>query len=65
MMTINTSYNLLHSNTITQKMESTPETGLVPDVFAEDDKKVKRGDIEETLLKTALEYIENNPLDNN
>ena len=47
------------------KMESTPETGLVPDVFAEDDKKVKRGDIEETLLKTALEYIKNNPLDNN
>ena len=44
------------------KMESTPEEGLVPDVIVEDDKKVKRGNVEEALLKTALKYIEENPI---
>ncbi len=45
------------------KMESTPEEGLIPDVIVEDDKKVKRGNVEEALLKTALKFIEDNPLD--
>ena len=45
------------------KMESTPEEGLIPDVIVEDDKKVKRGNVEEALLKSALKFIEDNPLD--
>lgn len=45
------------------KMESTPEEGLIPDVIVEDDKKVKRGNVEEALLKAALKFIEDNPLD--
>lgn len=43
--------------------ESTPEEGIVPDVIIEDDKKEKRGDINEALLKAALQYIEEHPLD--
>ena len=45
------------------KMESTPEEGLVPDVIVEDDKKAKRGNVEEALLKAALKYLAENPLD--
>ena len=45
------------------KMESTPEEGLIPDVIVEDDKKVKRGNVEEALLKSALKFIVDNPLD--
>ena len=44
-------------------MESTPEEGLVPDVIVEDDKKAKRGNVEEALLKAALKYLAENPLD--
>lgn len=44
------------------KMESTPEEGLIPDVIVEDDKKIKRGNVDEALLKTALKYIEENPI---
>lgn len=44
------------------KMESTPEEGLIPDIIVEDDKKIKRGNINESLLKAALKYIEENPL---
>lgn len=44
------------------KMESTPEEGLIPDVIVEDDKKIKRGNVDEALLKAALKYIEENPI---
>lgn len=44
------------------KMESTPEEGLIPDVIVEDDKKTKRGNVDEALLKAALKYIEENPI---
>ncbi len=47
------------------KMESTPENGIVPDVIIEDDKKGKRGNVNEALLKAALKYIEDNPGDGN
>ena len=43
-------------------MESTPEEGLIPDVIVEDDKKIKRGNVDEALLKAALKYIEENPI---
>ena len=44
------------------RMESTPEEGLIPDVIVEDDKKIKRGNVDEALLKAALKYIEENPI---
>ena len=44
------------------KMESTPEEGLIPDVIVEDDKKTQRGNVDEALLKAALKYIEENPI---
>lgn len=44
------------------KMESTPEEGLIPDVVVEDDKKTQRGNVDEALLKAALKYIEENPI---
>ncbi len=44
------------------KMESTPEEGLIPDVIIEDDKKIKRGNVNEALLKAALKYIIENPI---
>ena len=44
------------------KMESTPEEGLIPDVIIEDDKKIKRGNVNEALLKAALKYIKENPI---
>lgn len=44
-------------------MESTPEVGLVPDIIVKDDRNEMRGDINESLLKAALRYIEENPLD--
>ena len=44
------------------EMESTPVEGIVPDVIVEDDKKEKRGNINEALLNAALKYIEDNPL---
>lgn len=43
-------------------MESTPEEGLIPDVIVEDDKKTQRGNVDEALLKAALKYIEENPI---
>lgn len=45
------------------RMESTPEKGIVPDIIIEDDKKEKRGNVNEALLKAALQYIADNPLD--
>lgn len=44
------------------RMESTPEEGLIPDVIVEDDKRIKRGNVDEALLKSALKYIEENPI---
>lgn len=43
-------------------MESTPEEGLIPDVIVEDNKKTQRGNVDEALLKAALKYIEENPI---
>lgn len=42
--------------------ESTPEDGIIPDIIVQDDMKVERGDTNEVLLKAALQYIEDNPL---
>lgn len=45
------------------EMESTPINGIVPDIVVEDDRKVQRGDVNEALLRTALKYIQDNPVD--
>lgn len=37
--------------------ESTPTTGIVPDIYVEDDLEHQRGDTNEALLKAALEYL--------
>lgn len=45
------------------EMESTPINGIIPDIVVEDDRKVQRGDVNEALLRTALKYIQDNPVD--
>lgn len=37
--------------------ESTPTTGIVPDIYVEDDLDHQRGDTNEALLKAAIEYL--------
>lgn len=37
--------------------ESTPTTGIVPDIYVEDDLEHQRGDTNEALLKAAIEYL--------
>lgn len=37
--------------------DSIPITGIVPDVYVENDPNYKRGEIDEPLLKTAIEYL--------
>lgn len=41
--------------------ESTPTTGIVPDIYVEDDLEHQRGDTNEALLKAAIEYLRNEP----
>lgn len=41
-------------------MQTVPDDGFMPDIMVDDDKRKPRGDIEEALLKAALQYINDN-----
>lgn len=41
--------------------ESTPTTGIAPDIYVEDDLAHRRGDTNEALLKAAIKYLTTEP----
>ena len=40
--------------------DSTPTTGIIPDIEVADDLNHERGDVNEALLKTAIDYLTGN-----